>query len=104
MFEEVDQNIKILARSFNMGISKKTFELTGGFGNIHPGEDPDLSLRISKLNLNSELYNNVKVYHKRRVNIIAFFNQVFKFGMIRPIINKWHPTSDKLIFWFPKLT
>lgn len=89
------------ARSFNMGISKKTFELTGGFGNIHPGEDPDLSLRISKLNLNSELYNNVKVYHKRRVNIIAFFNQVFKFGMVRPIINKWHPSSNKLTFWFP---
>ncbi len=89
------------ARSFNMGISKKTFELTGGFGNIHPGEDPDLSLRISKLDLNSELYNNVKVYHKRRVNVIAFFNQVFKFGMVRPIINNWHPDSNKIIFWFP---
>ena len=89
------------ARSFNMGISKKTFELTGGFSNIHPGEDPDLSLRISKLDLISELYNNVIVYHKRRVNIFAFFNQVFKFGMVRPIINKWHPTSNKLIFWFP---
>jgi GT2 family glycosyltransferase len=84
-----------------MGISKKTFELTGGFSNIHPGEDPDLSLRISKLDLISELYNNVIVYHKRRVNIFAFFNQVFKFGMVRPIINKWHPTSNKLIFWFP---
>jgi len=89
------------ARSFNMGISKKTFELTGGFGNIHPGEDPDLSLRISKLNLNSTLYNNVKVYHKRRVNIRAFFKQVYKFGMVRPIINRWHPSSNKIIFWFP---
>lgn len=89
------------ARSFNMGISKKTFELTDGFGNIHPGEDPDLSLRISKLGLSSALYNNVKVFHKRRVNIIAFFNQVFKFGMVRPIINKWHPASNKIIFWLP---
>ena len=28
-------------RSFNMGISKLAFLKTGGFGKIHPGEDPD---------------------------------------------------------------
>ena len=89
------------ARSFNMGISQKAFELTGGFGNIHPGEDPDLSLRISDLELSSSLYSNVKVFHKRRVNIHAFFNQVYKFGMVRPIINTWHPASNKIIFWLP---
>jgi hypothetical protein len=33
-------------RSFNMGISRKAFELSKGFGNIHPGEDPDLSIRL----------------------------------------------------------
>jgi len=97
------KNKNFQARSFNMGISKKAFELTRGFGNIHPGEDPDLSLRISKLGLSSKLYNNVKVFHKRRVNVRAFFNQVYKFGMVRPIINRWHPNSNKIIFWFPSL-
>ena len=95
------KNKNFQARSFNMGISKKAFELTRGFGNIHPGEDPDLSLRISKHGLSSELFNDVKVFHKRRVNVRAFYNQVYKFGMVRPIINKWHPNSNKIFFWFP---
>ena len=33
-------------RSFNMGISKEAFLKSGGFGKIHPGEDPDLSIRL----------------------------------------------------------
>ena len=37
---------KFQPRSFNMGISKAAFEKTEGFGNIHPGEDPDLTFRI----------------------------------------------------------
>ena len=39
---------KFQPRSFNMGISKKAFEDSKGFGNIHPGEDPDLSIRLWK--------------------------------------------------------
>ena len=89
------------ARSFNMGISKKAYDITKGFGNIHPGEDPDLSLRIAKLDLSVRLFENVKVFHKRRVNIKAFFTQVYKFGSVRPIINKWHPESIKFVFWLP---
>src|SRR5690606_27168386 len=30
---------KFQPRSFNMGLSKKAFESSKGFGNIHPGED-----------------------------------------------------------------
>jgi glycosyltransferase involved in cell wall biosynthesis len=37
---------KFQPRSFNMGISKKAFEASNGFGNIHPGEDPDLTIRL----------------------------------------------------------
>ena len=37
---------KFQPRSFNMGISKAVFETVGGYGKIHPGEDPDLSFRI----------------------------------------------------------
>jgi len=36
-------------RSFNMGLSKNAFEASGGFGTIHPGEDPDLTLRLWSL-------------------------------------------------------
>jgi hypothetical protein len=31
---------KFQPRSFNMGLSRKAFDASKGFGNIHPGEDP----------------------------------------------------------------
>ena len=55
-------------RSFNMGISKEAFLKSNGFGNIHPGEDPDLSIRLNQLGFKTALYSNVMVFHKRRVS------------------------------------
>ena len=66
-------------RSFNMGISKEAFLKSGGFGKIHPGEDPDLSIRLKKAGFRTVLYENLKVFHKRRVSIKSFFKQVYKF-------------------------
>lgn len=90
-------------RSFNMGISKKAYQASGGFGRIHPGEDPDLSIRLDKLGYHSRLLPNAYVYHKRRISWSKFYKQVNKFGRVRPILNKWHPQSAKIIFWFPSL-
>ena len=92
---------KFQPRSFNMGLSKKAFEMSGGFGNIHPGEDPDLSIRLKKLGLKTSYINEAYVYHKRRINFKAFFKQVRKFGLARPILNSWHPESAKITYWFP---
>ena len=88
-------------RSFNMGLSKKAFQDSGGFGNIHPGEDPDLSLRLKQLGYKTILINNAFVYHKRRISWFKFYNQVHKFGLVRPILNKWHPHSKSVVYWFP---
>ena len=88
-------------RSFNMGISKEAFLKSNGFGNIHPGEDPDLSIRLNQLGFKTALYSNVMVFHKRRVSISSFFKQVYKFGLVRPILNQWHPKSFRLIYYFP---
>lgn len=88
-------------RSFNMGISKKAFEATGGFGKIHPGEDPDLSLRIRKKGFETLFCPKAFVYHKRRIDWKKFYIQVNKFGKTRPILTAWHPGSGKLTFWFP---
>lgn len=92
---------KFEPRSFNMGLSKKAFEISGGFGNIHPGEDPDLSLRLKKLGFSIKLIPEAKVFHKRRVSLSSFFKQVKKFGMVRPILLKWHPNSFSITYWFP---
>lgn len=92
---------KFQPRSFNMGISKEAFEKSEGFGNIHPGEDPDLSIRLWNLGFKTKLFKNVYVYHKRRIDWKKFFIQVNKFGKARPILDEWHPQYTKITFWFP---
>lgn len=90
-------------RSFNMGISKKAFQESGGFGKIHPGEDPDLSLRLKKLGFKSGFIKSAYVFHKRRIDFSKFKNQVKKFGLVRPILMSWHPECVKPSFFFPSL-
>ncbi|MEA1786351.1 glycosyltransferase [Arenibacter sp. GZD96] len=94
---------KFQPRSFNMGMSKTVFEATQGFGNIHPGEDPDLSFRIWKHGFKTALVPRAFVYHKRRITWSSFYKQVKKFGLVRPILNKWHPGTAKLTYWFPAI-
>lgn len=94
---------KFQPRSFNMGISKKAFEESKGFGNIHPGEDPDLSIRLWKLGYKTRLFPNAFVYHKRRIDWDKFSIQVNKFGKARPILDSWYPEYSKITFWFPSL-
>jgi glycosyltransferase involved in cell wall biosynthesis len=94
---------KFQPRSFNMGISKKAFETSKGFGNIHPGEDPDLSIRLWKLGYNTRLFTKAFVYHKRRIDWDKFSIQVNKFGKARPILDSWYPEYSKLTFFFPTL-
>lgn len=94
---------KFQPRSFNMGISKKAFEVSNGFGNIHPGEDPDLTIRLWKLGFETRLFPNAFVYHKRRIDWKKFSIQVTKFGKARPILNSWYPEYSKLTFFFPTL-
>ena len=94
---------KFQPRSFNMGISKEAFEKTNGFGQIHPGEDPDLTFRIWKAGYTSRLLPDAYVYHKRRIDWKKFYTQVNKFGKVRPILNKWHPGTARITYWFPTL-
>ena len=94
---------KFEPRSFNLGLSKEAFEASEGFGKIHPGEDPDLVIRLWKLGYKTKLIADAYVYHKRRISWSKFYKQVSKFGGVRPILNSWHPTSRKLTFWLPSL-
>ncbi len=98
--EKVD---KFQPRSFNMGLSKKAFQASKGFGNIHPGEDPDLSIRLWNLGFRTKLIKEAFVYHKRRISWEKFQIQVNKFGKARPILNSWYPQHTKITFWFPSL-
>ena len=90
-------------RSFNMGLSKEVFQKVGGFSDIHPGEDPDLSFRIMDAGFKVSLIPEARVFHKRRINFKLFAKQVYKFGVVRVILNKWHPNREKPVYFFPSL-
>lgn len=92
---------KFQPRSFNMGLSRIAFEASKGFGNIHPGEDPDLSIRLWNLGFETRLFSEAFVFHKRRIDWDKFTVQVNKFGKARPILNSWYPKYNKLTFFFP---
>ena len=91
---------KFNPRSFNMGISRKAFEMTGGFRSMI-GEDIDFSLRVREAGMETKLYRDAFVFHKRRVNIKKFYNQTNTFGKARVILTKAHPGSLKLVHLLP---
>lgn len=88
-------------RSFNMGISKKVFEATGGFRFDRFAEDIEFSIRIRKAGFRIGLIADAFVYHKRRTTLAQFYKQVFNFGKGRALIGKVYPNEVKLTHWFP---
>lgn len=94
---------KFKPRSFNMGISKKAFETTGGFGKMRVGEDLDLSIRLQEAGFNPAFIPKATVYHKRRNTWKTFYKQVSNFGKGRPALNKWYPKTFSPLFWLPSL-
>lgn len=94
---------KFQLRSFNLGMSKDTFEKTGGFARQHYGEDIELTHRIWNLNLSTQFIPEAFVYHKRRTSFKQFFRQTFNFGAARPVLNKMFPGTEKITYWFPSV-
>jgi glycosyltransferase involved in cell wall biosynthesis len=94
---------KFQPRSFNLGISKKAFEVTQGFSKMKIGEDIDLTFRLWENNFETQFIENAFVYHKRRSTFEQFFKQTFAFGNGRPFLNKKYPGTAKITYWFPTL-
>lgn len=94
---------KFKPRSFNMGLSRRAFEASGGYAKIAVGEDLDLSIRLQNKGFKVMFIPDAEVYHKRRNTWRSFYKQVHKFGMGRPILNQWYPGTAKLVFWLPSI-
>lgn len=90
-------------RSFNMGISKKVYEKTGGYRITRMGEDIEFSIRIQNHGFQTVFIENAFVYHKRRTNFKQFFKQLHFFGRARINIKRFYPDSLKPIHFFPLL-
>ena len=58
-----------------MGISKEAFLKSNGFGNIHPGEDPDLSIRLNLLGFKTALYSDVLVFTREEFQLVVSLNK-----------------------------
>ncbi len=94
---------KFQPRSFNMGISPKTFQKTGGFAKRDMGEDVEFSLRMEKINLKVGLIAEAYVYHKRRGDFKDFFKQIFSFGRTRILLSDYDPKILKAVHFFPMI-
>ncbi|WP_027376427.1 glycosyltransferase [Kaistella palustris] len=94
---------KFQPRSFNMGVRQSAFEKVGGFSEMRIGEDPDLSMKLWENGFSTAFFDDIGVYHKRRVDFGKFSKQVYQFGCARPILNQRHPEYVKFSFAFPSL-
>lgn len=94
---------KFQPRSFNLGLSREAFQLTGGFSDWKTGEDIDLAFRLWKRKLQTQLIPEAFVYHKRRSTLKQFFKQTYGFGKARPLLNKKYPDAAKITYWLPSL-
>ena len=92
---------KYQPRSFNMGISRSAFQLTGGFSFDRFAEDIELSIRMRQLGLSIVFIPDAYVFHKRRATLIQFYRQVFNFGKGRARIGALHAGEVKWVHWFP---
>ena len=90
-------------RSFNMGVSRRVFEETGGFPitRMHPGEDMVFSIELVRRGFTTACFYEAFVYHKRRTRFGQFFRQVFRFGKTRYIISRVYPDTFKPIYLMP---
>ncbi len=90
-------------RSFNMGISRKAWDVTQGYRISVKGEDVEFSVRILDHGLKTALIAEAFVYHKRRTSFSQFRSQVEFFGRARLNIRKFYPGELKPIHWMPTL-
>lgn len=95
--------VKFYPRSFNMGLSKEVFAVTGGFSSIRFGEDVDLSIRILEKGFSTQLIREAYVYHKRRTNLRQYYKQVYNSGIARINLQQRHPGSLKLVHTLPAI-
>lgn len=88
-------------RSFNMGISRRAYQVSGGYAITVKGEDIEFSMRLIAHGLKSVLIPEAHVYHKRRTDFKQFRKQVEFFGRARVNIRRFFPGSLKPVHWLP---
>ena len=91
---------KFTPRTFNMGFSRRVYEVVGGFREMF-SEDIDMSKRIARAGFATSLIADAPVWHKRRVDFRKFLRQVYVFGMSRITLKLLYPDSLKAVHTLP---
>lgn len=94
---------KFQARGFNMGVSRKVFEATGGFIDSNRAEDIEWSIRIKNAGYRLELVSEAFVFHKRKNDLMSFVKQSFSFGRNRVNVSRYHAGAIQFIHLMPLL-
>tara|TARA_B110000211_G_scaffold229552_1_gene287514 strand:- start:712 stop:1779 length:1068 start_codon:yes stop_codon:yes gene_type:complete len=90
-------------RSFNMGISRRVWEATGGYRITVKGEDIEFSVRTLKLGFRSVLIPAAHVFHKRRTSFSQFYTQLRFFGTARINVASFYPEQLRPVHVFPTI-
>lgn len=88
-------------RSFNMGLSRKVYQQTGGFHLSRRSEDIEFSIRMIAEGFRVGLIPEAHVYHKRRTSLTQFFKQTNSFGKGRIAIYRLYPKELKWVHTLP---
>ncbi len=91
-------------RTFNMAISRKTFQATEGFKKMFHAEDIELSYRIKQNGFDLVYEDSARVYHRRRNNLAQFLKQIFHMGKARITLARLHPSSLEPLHALPALS
>ena len=87
--------------SANFCVKKNVFEKISGFDKtLYPGEDPELINRAKKQGMKIYYNPEMIIFHKRRNNFSKYMLQIFKYGLVRPKVNKSSEES-KVLFLIP---
>lgn len=96
---------KYCPRTYNLGCRRELFDKIRGFDpSLRFGEDMDFCLRAYKAGAVVALFEEVWVYHKRRVDFRKFAKQVYNSGIARITLSLRHPNSLHWIHLLPTVS
>ena len=90
-------------RTFNMAISRKAYEATGGFRSMYHAEDIELSFRIRQAGFDLLYEGRAQVYHRRRSTVVQYAKQLFNMGKARVTLARLHRGSLEPLHIMPAL-
>jgi cellulose synthase/poly-beta-1,6-N-acetylglucosamine synthase-like glycosyltransferase len=90
-------------RTFNMAMSRKAYEATGGFRSMYHAEDIELSFRIRQAGFELLYEGRAQVYHRRRSTVSQYAKQLFNMGKARVTLARLHRGSLEPLHIMPAL-